>query len=133
MREREGISEVAENSLGPTRGTAAIAGEQIAQAFARDVLHHEVQKAGRLARCVHGDDVRMAEVRHDPRFLQESLPVARRDVDVRRDDLDRHRAVQRTIASERDHPHAAMAEHALDLILRAERLAKLVELVGLFH
>jgi len=75
------------------------------------VRHHEVELAvGGLVDLADGADVGVVECRRRLRLLQE--PLLRRFVagQVRREELDRHLALQARVVGRVDDPHATVAE-----------------------
>ena len=82
----------------------------VAQTFARHKLHHEIQQAIAFARRVDGHDVRMAQLGDRARFLNKSLAQFRARGQFGRDHFDRHLAVERDIAREKDGAHAALSK-----------------------
>src|SRR5262245_18816402 len=72
----------------------------------------------------------MPELRDRACLEQESLAQRGVGGDVRIDDFDRDRAVQRDVAREIDRAHAALTEQTLDGVLRANRSAQRAERVA---
>ena len=103
---------------------ATVALEHLPQTLALHVLHHEVEEIVGFTGGVDRDDVRVAQARHRACLTQEPLPRGRRRREIGRDDLDRHRPVERDVASEQHLAHAAGAELALDVVSAGERLPK---------
>ena len=113
-------AEFAEDRRHPLAGELLLAGEEVAERLARHVLHDEVEHATRLAGGIDRDDVGVAQLGDGAGLLEE--PLAERDVarHVGVDDLDRDWAVEGGVARQVDRPHPALAEQALDGVLRTE-------------
>jgi hypothetical protein len=96
-------------------GAEAPAVAQVAQALAGDQLHDDEVGAFELLHVVDVDDVVVDQGGDDLRLLLEALAELLVHGELRRQDLDRHRPVERELPRPIHHPHAAAADLALDL------------------
>jgi hypothetical protein len=116
VRVGEGVAELAGHGHRPLhRGRL-----HVAQRAAGDELHDEEEAAVLLADVVHGHDVGMVEGGRRPRLAQETL--ARLGHVGRRQQLDRHLAVEGDVAGPPDLAHAALAEHLHEAVAAPEQL-----------
>ncbi len=105
----ERFGQLPQNPRRPRRLDPPLTLHQIAKTLARHEFHHEVEQTVRLSGRVHGDDVRMPQPRHRASLLEEACSERLRGAQLRRDHLDRDRAVQRQVATQKDASHAARA------------------------
>ena len=91
-----------------------------------DELHREVAQAARLAEVVGAQDVRVRDAAREPDLLLEPVEqrrVGRKGLAPQR--LDRHEVVELPVVRPVDDAHAALAEHALDLVAAGEERGRL--------
>ena len=86
------------------------------QVLALDVARGQVQLSCLLAGGKHGQHVGMVERGCEARLLEEALAKALVGGELRGDQLERHRALEREIACPVDDPHAATADLRLDVV-----------------
>jgi hypothetical protein len=102
-----------EVGTGETLGGLAVDRRQdVGERASLDVLHREVGDALLLADGVHGDDPGMLQARHGLDLAAKALVRARKVQLLGSDQLEGHRAIERLLAREVDHAHAALAEPA---------------------
>ena len=94
--------------------------QSLGERFAVHVLHDDVDEVLRFAERVHGDDVGMAEPCRHPCLTTEPLAMLVRRRELVTQHLDRDQSMEGDVAREKDDPHAAAAELAHDLVLRAD-------------
>jgi hypothetical protein len=95
---------------------APIALEHLTEICASDVPHREVQLAVRFAGSVDRHDAGVLELRGQPGFAEEPLAEPLVAGELRREQLERHRAVEVLVDREVDRPGASRTEQALDAI-----------------
>ena len=89
----------------------------VVQLLARQQLHHEENEAlVGLPKVVQSDEVGVAELGSEPSLAGEAFDRLGRLRDVRSHDLDRDGSLQRGLGAEEHCPHAAFAQHLLDLV-----------------
>ena len=88
------------------------AADPLGERLALDVPHDEERELAVLLDRMNRHDVRMGEPRGGPRLAEESRPPPRLGGLRRRQELHGHRAIQRQIPREIDHPHPAPAQLA---------------------
>ena len=86
------------------------------------IAHDECEQTVAVLDGMHRDDVGMRKRCGHPRLAEEPLAQIGMGAKLRRQDLHRHRPVKPQVAREKDCPHAAPSEFALDGILVAQRL-----------
>ena len=94
----------------------------IAQGFAVHEAHHEQHQLTAGFDEVNRHDIGMREPGGGPRLLDEALALVGAGREVRREQLDGDRAVERHIAGQQHDAHTAAAELALDRIAAGEQL-----------
>jgi hypothetical protein len=94
--------------------------EPLAEALARHVVHHVVEKSGGFAGGVNRDDAGVTETRDHARLRQEALGDRGMYREIGVHHLHRHRAIKRGVTGEEDDAHPAMPQLALEPILRPE-------------
>ncbi len=94
----------------------------IAQRLAVHEAHHEEHEVTVCLDEVNRHDIGMRQARGGARLLQEAVPFVGERREVRREQLDRDRAVERHITGEQHDPHTATAKLALDRIAAGEQL-----------
>ena len=87
----------------------------LAQIHAIDVFHEQEIPAALLAEIVHGDDVRMIQLRERPGLAVEAFGKGRVSGERPGQDLERHIALQFRLPDLENSPHAAVADHFPDL------------------
>jgi len=105
-----------------TRRERAGSLDPIAQCLAVHEAHHEEHEVAACLDEVNRHDIGMREAGGGPRLLQEALPLVGARREVRREQFDRDRAVERHITGEQHDPHTASPELALDRIAAGEQL-----------
>ena len=105
-----------------TRRERAGSLDPIAQCLAVHEAHHEEHEVAACLDEVNRHDIGMREAGGGPRLLEKPVPLVGARREVRREQLDRDRAVERHITGEQHDPHAASAELALDRIAAGEQL-----------
>ncbi len=90
----EGLGDLGHELQRPLGLERLLAREQPAQVGALDVAGRDVELALGLSRRVHGEDGGVVEGGRDPRLLEEALPERRVARELRRDQLERDRAVE---------------------------------------
>ena len=91
--------------------------------LALDVRHDVVEEAVGLARVVHRQDVRMAELRRDLDLAQEPVG-AERGGQLRPHHLHRHLAMVLQVRGQVHRRHPALAQDPLDLVAAGQRLGR---------
>ena len=94
----------------------------VAQCLAVHEAHHEEHQLTTCLDEVNRHNIGMREASGGPRLLQEAVPLGGLRREVRREQLDRDRAVERHITGEQHDPHTASPELALDRIAAGEQL-----------
>src|SRR6185436_18833976 len=92
--------------------------EELRQAAAVDVLHHNVELPGLLSDLVDRDRVRMIEPGRKARLADETLDLFRRARLLETQLLDRDVALERRILRQPDDAHPALTELAAEDVLR---------------
>jgi hypothetical protein len=90
--------------------------EHLAQALALDQLHDDGLTSVLFEHVVDGDDVGMVEARRGDRFPTEPLGDHRIGGERRFEPLDRHFPIERQVHGQPHLGHAALREHALQLV-----------------
>ena len=98
------------------------AGEELAERRAAHERHRVPEEPVALAGAQQRDDVRVLEPRGELDLATEAVD-AHAAGEVGWQDLDHHRATQRTLGGDEDARHPAAAEFALDGVALAERVA----------
>ena len=98
------------------RRQRAFGRDQRPQVVAGDEAHREVEHPVLLARPEDGEDVGMVERRREARLDDEALAEAAVARELRRDQLERHPAVQRELDRLVDDAHAAAPDHPLEAV-----------------
>ncbi len=105
------------------------AADQRLERFAVDVLEDDVRGwgvggisilLGLLAGVDHGDDVRVAELRHRARLAAEALQLVGVRGDLAVHQLDRHRPFQHRVEGTVDRGHPALADLGIQAVAPAE-------------
>ena len=94
--------------------------QDVGQAAALDVLHHDEVRALLLAPVVDRHDVRVVQVGGALRLTAEPLDEARIGGELREQHLDGDGAVEQLIAGEEDVGHAAARDAAVQLVATVE-------------
>jgi hypothetical protein len=100
--------------------------QHVLERGAGDVLHHEIVEPAFALDAVDRDDVGVVELGGGLRLLLEALDDVRVLGDVGRQDLDGHLPVQGQVLGEEHRAHAALAEHALELVLALDQALQAV-------
>ncbi len=95
------------------RGERDVVADQRGQGVAIDVLHGDVELPLVIAHVVDGDDVGVLE---PPGRLRLPHQSATKILPVDSEQLQRHVPVDDRVARQVEHPHAALAEEALDVV-----------------
>ena len=103
----QGVGQVRDDPFGVGRRELALALQPLAEALARDVVHHVVEQPGRLSRRMDRDDVGVPELGDHAGLGEEPLGDRGVHGELGMHDLDRHRAVEGGIAREEDDSHPA--------------------------
>ncbi len=90
--------------------------EYLAQALAFDQLHHDRLAPVLFEHVVDGDDVRVVEAGRRDRFATEPFGDDGIGGERRLEPLDRHLAIECEVDRQPDLGHAALREHALQLV-----------------
>jgi hypothetical protein len=114
VRDVERAADLHEDRRGAAWVEPAGALDERAQVGALDEAHRDEQQAVDLARVVDRHDVRVLERRGDPRLALEALAEVLVGREVRRDDLEGDRAVEREVRRPVDDAHPATPGDALD-------------------
>ena len=115
----------------PLRLQAALALDQALEVDALDILHDEVWSAVDFAEIVHGDDVRMLDPGGRRRLDAEALEIAVVARELRGDELDRPREVERQVGGAVDHAHAAARDLLVDPVAAVEHRSRRQRVHGL--
>ena len=101
----------------------ALPAQQRSHVAAVDEAHREVQLPVVLAGLIDRDDVRMVQGGGKARLLEEAAPEQLVPGQLGRDQLQRHRALEREVGRPVDNAHAAATDHRLDLVAGEARAA----------
>ena len=118
--EAERRGDLGGDSAGLHRGEPPVGPEDVGQALAVDVLHHDEVGAALATPVVDADDVRVVEVRRGLGLTAEPLHEARVGGVLGEQHLDRDPAVEQPVVGEEDVGHAAPTEAVLDLVAVVE-------------
>ena len=115
--------ELLDDRDGPVRRHRAVAPQQRAEVEAVDEAHLQEEPAVQLAVVVHGDDVRLAQLRHDLRLAAEPRAVLGVARQVCRQQLQGHEAIVLAgVAGPVDLAHPATTQEAVQPVRPEHRL-----------
>ena len=100
-----------------SRASGSPLGDEAPQLLALEQLHDDEQPPVVLAHVVDGDDVGVAEPGARLRLAEEAGAKLVGDLDVARDDLEGHEAIEDRVMGLEDHAHAAAPDPLEDLVL----------------
>ena len=95
---------------------AAVATENLGQALAFDILHHDVIRAEFFAPVIDRDDVRVIQIRRRLGFSTEPLDERRIGCVFRKQDLDCDRTSEQLVARKKHVGHPTAGQPAMQLV-----------------
>ena len=110
----EGARHLGEDLERPLRRQLALGVEQRPQVAALHEAHGQIELPVVLSRLVDRDHVRMVERCRQPRFAQEATAEVLVLGELRRDQLERDRTLERQVGRPVDDAHAAAADQLFD-------------------
>ena len=97
-------------------GTGRVLAQELPEISPFDVAHGDEQLPRHLARVIDRNDVRVIDRGSEARLGQEALAKTDLSGELRREDLERDRAIQRQVVRPIHNPHAATTKQRLDPI-----------------
>jgi hypothetical protein len=119
----ERVRDVGEHRERPLRRKLLLALQDRSQIASLDEPHRQVELAVVLARLVDRDHVRVVERCRQPRFAQEALPEALVLGQLRGDQLERDRPVQRYVGRAVHDTHPAAPDQLLNAVAGEDHAA----------
>ena len=123
MRSVERARGLTEKPKRPLRFERTLRLDKRTEVGAFDETHRDVQLTSRLARVIDRDDVRVIDRRRHPRLVQKPLSKPLVLCQIRRNQLQRNRTIQRNVVGPIHDTHPATADQRLDPVagdLRAD-------------